>query len=85
VSPGEISQKARVERETKRLSVLVRLLCVLLLTVITRALVGGFTEGIGAAAALVAALMVMSVALLRKGRRLELALSTSTQTPDRAL
>jgi hypothetical protein len=66
-----------------RLSVLVRFLSVMLLILLARVLIDGLTVGIGGSAALVAALLVFATALLRHGRRLEIALASSTPTPRR--
>jgi hypothetical protein len=85
VPPRVISRQALVERELRRLAVLVRVLSVVLLTLTGRVLLGGLTGHCEVAAALVATVLAVAAALLRKGRRLEIVLSTSTQTPDRTL
>jgi TRAP-type mannitol/chloroaromatic compound transport system permease large subunit len=59
------------ERETRRLLVTARILAAVLLALVVRAVVSGITTAIGVAGAIVAGLLVGSVALARQGRRLE--------------
>ncbi len=83
VAPGAISKRARVEREMRRLAVLVRLLAVILLSLLARAVFDGLTVSVGVGVAVVVALLVFATGLLRMGRRIEIALSTSAQNPGR--
>jgi hypothetical protein len=60
----------RVERELRRLGVIVRVLAALLLAIAVRAVTGGLTTAAGLSAVVVMILLVAAAALSRYGRRL---------------
>jgi hypothetical protein len=61
------SQQALLEREMRALGVVVRLLGALLLAVVARLLINGLSVTGGVCAALVATLLLIGAALIRRG------------------